>query len=73
MEEGDGMEIPPEIKMKETREAVIGILAVDTTMTKTTMKMTSMMMTTMKTMITEDAEAVGTVNQVIVHAAALVE
>lgn len=74
MEEEDGLEIrQPDIKMKETREAVIGILAVDTTMTKITMNMMSMMRMTMKKMITGNAEAVGIVNQVVVRAAALVE
>jgi hypothetical protein len=73
MKEGDGMEIQPDIKMKETKEAAIGILAGDITMTKTTMNMTSMMMKTTMKMITEDAEAVSTVNQVVVHAEDLVE
>jgi hypothetical protein len=67
------MEIQPDIKMKETKEAAIGILAGDITMTKTTMNMTSMMMKTTMKMITEDAEAVSTVNQVVVHAEDLVE
>lgn len=73
VEEGDGMEIQPDIKMKETKELAIGILAGDITMTKTTMNMRSMMRTTMKMMISGDAEAVSTVNQDVVHAEDLVE
>lgn len=73
MDEEDGSEIQPDIKMKETKEAAIGILAGATAMTKIIMNMMSMMRTTMRMMMTEAAEAVATVNQVVVHAEALVE
>lgn len=73
MEEEDGLEIQPDIKMKETKEAAIGTLAGDITRTKIMMNMMSMMRTTMKMMRTGVAEAAATVNQDVVHVEALVE
>ena len=74
MEEEGGLAIQHAgIKTKETKEAITGMLAVATTMMKTMMKMMSMMRTMMNTRITEVAEGVVTVNQIVVRAEALVE
>ena len=61
------------IKTKETKEAVIGMLAVATMMMKTMMKMMSMMRTMMNMKITAGEGAVVTVNQIVVRAEALAE
>jgi len=75
MEEEDGLEIQHAgIKTKEAKEmkeAAIEMLAEGTTKMKTMMKMMSMMRMMMNSMITGDAEAAVTVNQIVVRAEAL--